>query len=113
MKLSVLVQALASTDRYSGSNRYSTATALANGFFGSADSVGFATGTNFPDSLVAGAHIGGSSVNGPLLLVKSTSVPKEVSDYLKTNGSRIMGGFVYGGTSAVSKSVQSSLESSL
>ncbi|MFO0702778.1 MAG: cell wall-binding repeat-containing protein [Candidatus Andersenbacteria bacterium] len=86
---------------------------LAKGFFASADSVGFATGANFPDALAAGAHIGGAAVGGPLLLVQTTAVPKEVAAYLKSNGARLMGGFVYGGTSAVSQSVEDTLESSL
>jgi putative cell wall-binding protein len=107
------IQALSNADRYGGSNRYGTAKLLAEGFFTTNDSVGFATGTNFPDSLSAGAHLGGPGVRGPLLLVQPTAVPKEVSDYLKANGGRLAGGFIFGGLSAVSQSVEDALESSL
>jgi len=112
-KISLEIQALSNADRYGGSNRYGTAKLLAEGFFTANDSVGFATGTNFPDALSAGAHLGGPSVAGPLLLVQPTAVPKEVTDYLKANGGRLSGGFIFGGTAAVSQSVEDALESSL
>lgn len=112
-KVSLAIQALSNADRYGGANRYATAKLLAEGFFTTNDSVGFATGANFPDALSAGAHLGGPSVAGPLLLVQPTAVPKEVADYLKANGGRLSGGFIFGGTAAVSQSVEDALESSL
>jgi len=100
-------------DRYAGSNRYSTATAVAEAFFSGADTATFATGENFPDSLVAGVHAGSDAVRAPLLLVKGMLVPEETSDYLSANSSQLVSGYVYGGPAAVSEDVKATLESSL
>jgi parallel beta-helix repeat protein len=107
------VAAYGSTDRIWGSNRYATATALAKNFFATTDSVTFSTGTNFPDSLVAGPHAGSGQVAGPIILVQPTAVPKEVSSYLGQYAAQIMSGFIYGGAAAVSDSVKAQLESLL
>jgi putative cell wall-binding protein len=100
-------------DRTSGANRYATSVELAKKFYPSADTVGFATGLAFPDSLAAGPWIGSSQVLAPLILVQKGAVPKEVKTYLSSYGPQIMGGFLFGGTAAVSDATKSALEAAL
>ncbi|MFO0705019.1 MAG: cell wall-binding repeat-containing protein [Candidatus Andersenbacteria bacterium] len=100
-------------DRTAGSNRYETAVQLAQTFYPSADTVSFSTGTNFPDSLVAGPLVGSQQLQAPLLLVQPDAVPEAVADYLAAYGAQVMGGVLFGGTSAISAGVETDLESSL
>ncbi|MFH0830946.1 MAG: cell wall-binding repeat-containing protein [Parcubacteria group bacterium] len=100
-------------DRTAGKNRYETAVLLAEAYYPNAASVSFATGTTFPDSLAAGPLVGGAQVGAPLLLVQPDQVPQEVAAYLSDYGPQVSGGLLFGGTSAVSAAVESTLESSL
>jgi putative cell wall-binding protein len=98
-------------NRHFGANRYGTAVAIANAFFtGPMAPLGmsFASGVNFPDALTGGAHAGRN--NMPLGLVKPTDLPDETSAYVSGNAATIDGGFVYGGTAAVSDTVKSAIE---
>jgi putative cell wall-binding protein len=105
--------AFGSIDRTAGKNRYDTAVQLAKTFYPGADTVSFSTGTNFPDSLVAGPLVGSQQMQAPLLLVQPDAVPDEVEAYLAAYGSQIMSGVLFGGTSAISDAVENALESSL
>jgi putative cell wall-binding protein len=100
-------------DRTSGANRYATSVELAKKFYPGADTVGFATGLSFPDSLAAGPWTGSSQVVAPLILVQTGAVPKEVKAYLSTYGPQIMGGFLFGGTAAVTDATKKALEAAL
>lgn len=75
--------------------------------FGSADTVYVATGSAFPDALVAAAAAG--SLDGPVLLVTRTSIPGATrSELARLSPHRIV---VVGGASAVANSVVAGLRS--
>ncbi|MFO0704853.1 MAG: cell wall-binding repeat-containing protein [Candidatus Andersenbacteria bacterium] len=105
---------IATTTRISGGDRYATATEVADAFY-TGDlaplTIGVATGLNFADALTGGAHSGNK--HQPLILVRSTDVPTATVDYVTDNSGTIYGGFVYGGTSAISDGVKAYLESLL
>jgi|GEM_PF-3980815 len=105
--------AYGSIDRTAGKNRYETAVQIAKTFYPNADTVSFATGTNFPDSLVAGPLVGSQQFLAPLLLVRPDEVPQEVADYLAEFGAQLMGGVLFGGTTAITAAVEATLESLL
>ncbi len=99
-------------NRLSGANRNATAVAIASFFYTGAlapQSMGIATGLAFADALTGGRHSG--LMHEPLLLVTPTSIPGATTGYISGNASTIDGGFIYGGTSAVSEGVRTSLES--
>jgi hypothetical protein len=89
----------------SGPDRYSTAVLVAQKFFTSPPSVGFASGVTFPDALAGGANIG--MKHGPMLLVpRCGPVPSAVTSYLGSVKSSLSGGgFLYGGPNAVGDDV--------
>jgi hypothetical protein len=94
-----------------GVDRYDTSAQVAARFFPTPGTIGLASGTNFPDALSGGAHIGRFS--GPLLLTDPSALPAVIQAYLTAKASSIVGGFVYGGTSAVSDSVRSAAQVSI
>jgi hypothetical protein len=65
--------------RYSGTDRYATAVAVAVAL-GSPTTVLLATGTNFPDALAAGPAA--AHVHGAILLTDGSTVPAETATYL-------------------------------
>jgi putative cell wall-binding protein len=88
-------------ERYAGSDRYATATAISSHTWSSSDLVYVATGLNFPDAL-AGAPGAGMN-DAPLLLVTPTGVPASVqNELLRLGPDRVV---VLGGTGVVSPSV--------
>jgi len=98
-------------NRYAGNNRYATSVAVADAFFNGLNAprtIGVASGERFPDALTGGRHSGLN--NEPLLLVKTSSLPVEIKNYVSTNASTISGGFVYGGATAVSDGVKNAIE---
>jgi putative cell wall-binding protein len=96
-------------DRLSGANRYSTAVDVSKSTFASSQVAFIATGMNFPDALGGGPVAG--SIPGPLLLVPGTSVPSDVAAELRRlDPDRVV---ILGGTSVVSASVKSQIESML
>jgi putative cell wall-binding protein len=94
-----------------GVDRYDTSAQVAARFFPTPGTIGLASGTNFPDALSGGAHIGRFS--GPLLLTDPSALPVVIQAYLTAKASSIVGGFVYGGNSAVSDSVRSAAQVSI
>lgn len=93
-----------------GTNRYATAVLLAQTYFDGFESVGLATGENFPDALAGGAHI--ARHGGPLLLTPSQSLDVGVAGLL---GQLAEEGVVYayGGTSALSDGVLADVEDAM
>ncbi len=87
-----------------GVDRYDTSAQLAARFFPTPGTIGLASGTNFPDALAGGAHI--ARFSGPMLLTDPSALPAVIQAYLTAKASSIAGGFLYGGTSAVSDSVR-------
>jgi hypothetical protein len=84
-------------------DRYSTAVAVAQRFFSSPITAGFASGRAFPDALSGGAQIGAQG--GPLLLVPSSgALPSSLVGYLASTTS-ITTGDVYGGNAALDDDV--------
>jgi putative cell wall-binding protein len=95
-----------SVTRVWGANRYATAAAISASTFSSGVSTAYvATGTNFPDALAGGPA--GVVNDGPILLVRQNSIPKETAAELASlNPDRIV---VLGGPAAVSDSVVTQL----
>ena len=97
-------------DRVSGSDRYLTAQAISRSAFKAGVPVVYiATGANFPDALAGGAA--GAALDGPVLLVTGTSIPKATEDELKRLKPKHI--VVLGGTAAVSSKVQTDLNALL
>lgn len=87
-----------------GNDRYETSFKVAQYFFGSADSVGLATGTNWADALSGGAEMG--TEDGPLLLVDpKAGVPGLTARWLNQNAGQFVQTEIFGGTQAVPGSV--------
>ena len=94
-----------------GVDRYDTSRKVAEAFFPAPDVVALASGRDFPDALSGGAHIGRKG--GPLLLTDPQALPGPTSDYLAPRRQAIDGGYVYGGTNAVSDGVAASLSQAI
>lgn len=94
-------------DRVAGADRYETAVAISQQAYpAGADVVFVASGTNFPDALVAVPAA--ASVGGPILLSLPTGVPQATVDEIaRLAPSRIV---VLGGTGALSLGVENRLE---
>ncbi|HEX7172613.1 MAG TPA: cell wall-binding repeat-containing protein [Candidatus Limnocylindria bacterium] len=87
--------------RWSGSNRYATAAAVAAQAFASAASAYLASGLGFPDALAGGPSAGAAL--GPLLLTAPSSLPTPTRQQLqRLKPVRV---FVLGGTSVISNGV--------
>lgn len=101
-------------ERWAGSDRYATAIKVVENGVESRwidlDTVGVATGANFPDALGAGAALG--YYGSPLVLVGGT-VPASVSTWVVANKRAIGRMDVFGGSDVVPDSVKSSLASKL
>ncbi|HKE64091.1 MAG TPA: cell wall-binding repeat-containing protein [Micromonosporaceae bacterium] len=97
-----------------GVNRYDTSVGVALVFFGSVQSVGVATGTDWPDSLAGGAAMG--TLNGPIVLttpaalpVPTQNVPFATTSLISLESAAYSQGIVFGGTAAVSNNVLTKL----
>lgn len=102
-------------ERWEGPDRYATATAVLEGgrkhHWVDLDTVGFATGTNFPDALGGGAALG--HYGGALLLTKKASVPASVSSWVSANAYGIGRIDVFGGPDVVTDGVKNTIHSAL
>lgn len=95
---------------FNGADRYSTAAAVAEGFWADASTpnddptaIGLATGMNWPDALAGGAFMAGG---GPLVLCRTDSLPTPTSTVIQTivasgDPSPVQFGFVFGGEDVV------------
>jgi hypothetical protein len=90
-----------------GADRYGTAVDVASDLFAAPVSLGVASGTAFPDALSGGAFEALSG--GPILLSDPTSLPSETSSYLTDEEARILTTTTFGGSSALSSTVQSQI----
>jgi len=98
--------------RIAGANRYETALSFASFVvddLGAASwaNVGLATGANFPDALSGGAACG--SRGGVLLLTEPTTLNKGVAAKLGAEAPGVDRVMIFGGTSAVSSTVEMSV----
>jgi len=92
--------------RISGTDRFATSAQISARTFKSADAVVIATGRNYPDALAAAPLA--YELNGPILLVDSTSVPASILAEIARLGASEA--YIIGGTSAVSPAVETALK---
>jgi len=89
-----------------GSDRFDTASRVAQAFFPAPSRIGIATGFDYPDALAAGAQL--AQTSGPLLLVGAAPpVPTPTAGYLSAHRSATT--TLYGGLAAVPDVVAASL----
>jgi putative cell wall-binding protein len=101
-----------SADRIVGTDKYQTSRLLAEAVFGDFPRfAGVASGTVFADGLAGGAHAVRFG-KGPLLLSEPGALPASVRGYFNAHPS-IERAYLYGGTAALSPSVQESVRNSL
>jgi putative cell wall-binding protein/streptogramin lyase len=102
------LDAIATTTRVSGADRYATARAVVEGaFHGSASTVYVATGTDFPDALSASAAAGAQG--DPVVLVRGSAPGLDATTiaFLRALGTTSFR--IAGGPNAVSTGIQSDL----
>lgn len=89
--------------RYSGSDRYATSIAIANGMGTDPYLVYLATGNNFPDAL-AGSVLA-ARTNSPIILVNSSSGADAAVQWFWWNSRDVKQSYILGGSGAVPDSV--------
>jgi hypothetical protein len=94
-----------------GPDRYQTATAVAITLFRDPPDVGIASGTTFADALAGGAFE--AHFASPIVLSDPNSLPSQVGSYITTLAATISTTTIFGGTSAVSASVQTAIQTAL
>ncbi len=103
------------TERWSGANRYETAVDVAeHGLLYrwiDLDTVGFATGLNFPDALGAGAALG--SYGSPLLLTDTNALSPATATFLDDHEYEIGRVNSFGGTSVISATVYDAINAKI
>jgi putative cell wall-binding protein len=95
----------------SGADRYATAAMVASSLFTAPNNIGLASGTAFPDALSGGAfqaHFG-----GPIVLSDPNTLPTSTSAYLTAADKTIVTTNVFGGTAALSTTVQTAISTAL
>ena len=90
-----------------GVDRYATAVAVATGLFTAPITVGVASGAAFADALAGGSFL--AHAGGPLVLSDPSVLSSATSIYLTTNQATLASASLFGGTGAMSKSVQTSV----
>lgn len=94
-------------EAYVGSDRYETATMVADEYFGeTTSSFVLTSGENYPDAVAGAAYAANSS--GPLLLTRKANLTDTTRDYLLEN-SPWTNGYTFGGAAAVSENVTDQL----
>jgi putative cell wall-binding protein len=94
--------------RVVGADRNSTATAVASTFFTAPLTVGIASGATFADAMSGGAYL--ARLGGPILLTYPTSLPASTSNYLSAVRSSLASSSLFGGSAAISVSVQTTID---
>ena len=110
--------------RIQGSDRYSTALAIATNYVASANNATWAgsaniilaSGENYPDALAAAALA--KRVNAPIILTRPDALPSSVRDWLLVNSAAFTASatgkvYVVGGTAAVSEDVVTAVLSNI
>lgn len=93
------------TIRLSGNNRYETAVAINEAIPFTSTEAMIASGENFPDALSIAPYAG--QMNTPVLFVKKSEVPKEVTSYLSEHN--IKDSYTIGGEGVITDSTVQSL----
>jgi putative cell wall-binding protein len=94
--------------RIVGADRMSTAATVASTFFTAPLTVGVASGATFADAMSGGAYL--ARLGGPILLTYPTSVPASTSNYLSAVRSGLATSSLFGGSAAISVSVQTTID---
>jgi putative cell wall-binding protein len=95
----------------SGADRYATATVVASTLFAAPTDVGVASGTAFPDALSGGAFQARNG--GPILLSDPASLSPATATYLTGAKATITHTTTFGGTAALSATVQAAVSTAL
>jgi len=94
-----------------GADRYATASAVATKFFTSPTTIGVASGVAFADALAGGALL--AHKDGPLLLSDPGVLSGPTTSYLAANKATVTNSLIFGGTSAISSTVQTEADIAL
>jgi putative cell wall-binding protein len=94
-----------------GDDRYATAVDVATKFFTAPDSVGVASGATFADALSGGAYL--AHLGAPLLLSTPSALSASSVSYLASVKGSVRTAFMFGGTSAVSDTVDTAVTTAL
>jgi putative cell wall-binding protein len=94
-----------------GKDRYDTAAKVAAAVFSSPSTLGIASGATFADALSGGAFEG--IMGGPMLLTDPSALPDSTKNYLGGVSAALSSSTLFGGTSAVTASVQQALNAAL
>jgi hypothetical protein len=94
--------------RVVGADRISTAAAVASTFFSAPLTLGVASGATFADAMSGGAYL--ARLGGPILLTYPTSLPASTSNYLSAVRSGLASSSLFGGSAAISVSVQTTID---
>ena len=94
--------------RIVGADRNSTAAAVASTFFPTPLTLGIASGATFADAMSGGAYL--ARLGGPVLLAYPTSLPASTSNYLSAVRSGLASSSLFGGSAAISTSVQTTID---
>jgi hypothetical protein len=94
-----------------GSDRYSTAVDVATRFFVAPTTIGVATGSGFADAVAGASFL--ARLDGPLLLTSPSQLPSSAASYLATAKTTVTSSYLFGGTNAVSSTVQAAIETAL
>ena len=94
--------------RVVGADRISTAAAVAATFFPAPLTLGVASGATFADAMSGGAYL--ARLGGPVLLTYPTSLPVSTSNYLSAVRSGLASSSLFGGSAAISVSVQTTID---
>jgi putative cell wall-binding protein len=94
--------------RIVGTDRLSTAAAVASTFFPTPVTLGIASGATFADAMSGGAYL--ARLGGPILLTYPTSLPASTSNYLSAVRSDLASSSLFGGSAAISTSVQTTID---
>jgi putative cell wall-binding protein len=94
--------------RVVGADRFSTAATVASTFFSAPLSLGVASGATFADAMSGGSYL--ARLGGPILLTYPTSVPASTSNYLSAVRSGLATSSLFGGSAAISVSVQTTID---
>mgnify|MGYP001029464269 CR=1 FL=1 len=102
-------------ERWSGIDRYATAVAVVQGGLDARwvdlDTLGFATGLNFPDALGGGAALG--CYGSPLVLTPPASLPSSVTGFLTAREFQIGRADIFGGPDVVGEGVRTAVAARL
>jgi len=94
-----------------GPTRYLTGVMVAQAFFGSPETIGFASGASFADALAGGVQIG--LHGGPLLLIDPHAIDAGMRSYLNSIGGGVLTAWAYGGPASIPTSQVAALSAAL